>query len=300
MKKNAATAIIFTTTLCFVFINTVMAPFALADEMPVSTSTATNATTQDFPLIVPDATNSAIPDTYPEASSAAIPVSVPSSNVTAASNFAIPGLESFDLSANRNYQLPSQALPPSTDVLPSQNVDSASTPSMSGQMPLIPQAPQAAITSPAQGFTQVNQTETQTAQEWRKAAFESLTNNPNVQPMFGRTQSQNAGASANSNSNGVTENSNVNTGSGAPANNPNANPMGMTAMNTPMNTGMANQPAQTQTLTGPSSNQQQGQATKKSSNKGGGYNSGLTGVTRSASMFTMMGAGMMMGILMHR
>ncbi|MDR3616769.1 MAG: hypothetical protein P4L53_24645 [Candidatus Obscuribacterales bacterium] len=301
MKTNAATATIFTTTLCFIFINTVMAPFALADDMPVSSNAGSNTTAPDFPLIVPDATNSAIPDTFPEASSAAIPVAVPSSNVTSASNSAIPGLESFDLSANRNYQLPSQALPPSTDVLPSQSVDSASTPNAGGQMPLIPQTPKAAITSPAQGFSQTGQTETQTAQEWRKAAFESLTNNPNVQPMFGRTQSQNASASANSNSNGVTENNNVNTGNGAPGNNPNASPMGMTAMNNNLsNAGMPNQPAQSQTLTGPSSNQQQGQATKKSSNNGGGYNSGLTGVTRFASMFTMMGAGMMMGTMMRR
>jgi hypothetical protein len=293
MKTKAATATILTTTFCFIFINTVMAPFALADDIPVSSAATTG--TPDFPLIVPDAMNSAIPNTFPEASSAVIPDTVPG-----ASNSATPGLESFDLSANRNYQLPGQALPPSTDVLPSQNVDSASTPNVGGQMPLIPQAPQAAIANPAQAFTQTNQTETQTAQEWRKAAFESLTSNPSVQPMFGKTQSQNAGASANANSNGVTETSNVNTGGSAPGNNPNANPLGMTAMNTPVNTGMANQPAQTQTLTGPSSNQQEGQATKKSSNNGGGYNSGLMGVTRFASMFTMMGAGMMMGTMMRR
>jgi hypothetical protein len=261
-----------------------MAPFAWADA-------------QDFPLIVPDSSNCAIPDIAPDASSSAIPDSVP-----AASNSAVPGLVPFDLTANRNYQLPSQALPPSTDVLPSQNLDSASTPNLDGQMPLIPQTPQAAISSPAQESTQTGQTEMQTAREWRKAAFEALTNNPNVQPMFGRTQSQNAGATANPNSNGVSDNSNVNNGNGGPGNNPNVSSMGMTAMNNQSNAGMNNQPAQTQTLTGPSSNQQQGQATKKSSGNGSsnGYNSGLMGVTRYASMFTMMGAGLMMGTMMRR
>jgi hypothetical protein len=270
MKTNAATATIFTTTFCFIFINTVMAPFASADDYPVSLDTARNIGAQDFgPLIVPDASNSAI-----------------------------PGLVPFDLNANLNCQMPPQALPPSTDVLPSQNLDSASTPNVGAQMPLMQQTPQAAISSPAQGFTQTNQTETQTPQEWRKSAFDSLTNNPNVQPMFGRTQSQNAGATASSNSNGVIDNSNVNNGNGAPGNNPNASSVGITAMNNPTNAGMNNQPAQSQTLTGPSSNQQQGQATKRSN--GNSYNSGLTGVTRFASMFTMMGAGLMMGTMMRR
>jgi hypothetical protein len=76
--------------------------------------------------------------------------------------------------------------------------------------------------------------------------------------------------------------------------------MGMTAMNAPSNTGMTNQPAQSQTLTGPSCNQQQGQASKRSGSQGTNSNSGLTGATRFTSMFTMMGAGMMMGTLMRR
>lgn len=289
MKIDVATKIL-TTTFAFALFSTAMAPIALADGLTGGSN--------DFVPIVPDVTNCSVPDTAPYASADAV---TPAVSAATGANEVIPGVVPFDLSASRSFNLPSPAAQPNNDLLPSQSVESASTPNVSGQMPTIQTAPQTAVTDPTQQLPQVSPTETQTAQEWRKAAFESLTNNPNVQPMFGRAQSQNQNASANANAS-ATGGANGNINNGAPGNNFTASQMAMNAPNGPAITGMNNQPAQSQTLTGPSSNQQYGQATKRGNGSpgGGSASSGMMGITRFASMFTMMGGGLMMSSMMRR
>jgi hypothetical protein len=111
--------------------------------------------------------------------------------------------------------------------------------------------------------------EMQSSQEWRKAAYNSLMNNPNAQPVFANQQAQMANS-----------------------------PPGMSAAQQPTMgqsgwTGANGQPMppayQSQTLSG----QVQQQPTYKK-----GSTSKLSGLAHAASMATMFGSGAMVGALM--
>jgi hypothetical protein len=121
------------------------------------------------------------------------------------------------------------------------------------------QAPTAAAAAPAAAM--------QSSQEWRKAAFDSLMNNPSAQPAFGTQQPQMA------------------------ANNGSQAGMGQSGW-TGANGQPMQAPAQSQTLSGQT---QQQSYPKKNSGP-----SKIAGVAHMASMATMFGSGALTGALMTR
>ena len=128
----------------------------------------------------------------------------------------------------------------------------------------------------AQSAPQFNPAEMQTPQEWRKAAFDSMTNNANAQPIY------------------------------APQANPQLMPMqgqmGQMPGNNPSGLGqspwmnangqpMASAPAQSQTLSGQVAQQ-------PNQNPNGKKGSKLTGISHAVGMASLFGGGMLMGSLM--
>jgi hypothetical protein len=140
-----------------------------------------------------------------------------------------------------------------------------------GQSPL--QTP-GGMSSAQQSAPAFNPADMQTAQQWRKAAFDSLTNNPNAQPNF------------------------------APQQNPQLMPMQGQMGQMPGQPGQPGQPwmnsngqpmmgaAQTQTLSGAVAQQPAQQQ------KGTGKSSKLSGASHALGMVSLFGGGMLMGSLM--